>query len=149
MHGQLQDGTLSKHWYRMAGNFCGVLIFVIFVTDRQSRKFSPTKMNGYTNMRMHTSAKPKAGWWVWPSAGPCQCSCIKRHGNKNGSGVPWSLLSTSWWRAWLQWPSDYSERPRLTTIVRIYVGLRSAIKCVRLHHHPLGGAAPLEHGIHL
>ena len=31
----------------MAGNFCGVLIFVIFVVDLQSRKFPPPKINDY------------------------------------------------------------------------------------------------------
>ena len=33
--------------YRMAGNFRGVLIFVIFVVDVQSRNFPPTKINAY------------------------------------------------------------------------------------------------------
>ena len=31
----------------MAGNFRGVLIFVIFVVDLQSRKFPPPKINDY------------------------------------------------------------------------------------------------------
>ena len=34
-------------WYHMAGNFHGVLIFVIFVVDLESRKFPPKKMNAY------------------------------------------------------------------------------------------------------
>ena len=33
--------------YRMAGNFRGVLIFVIYVVDWQSRRFPPTKINAY------------------------------------------------------------------------------------------------------
>jgi hypothetical protein len=33
--------------YRMSGNFHGVLIFVIFVVDFQSRKFPPPKIVDY------------------------------------------------------------------------------------------------------
>ena len=49
-----------KYWqdynttdYGMAGNSRGVLIFVLFVTDRQSRKFSPTKINDYEHTHAH------------------------------------------------------------------------------------------------
>ena len=31
----------------MAGNFCGVLIFVIFMVDLAVTIFSPTKINAY------------------------------------------------------------------------------------------------------
>ena len=34
----------------MAGNFRGVLIFVIFVVDLESRNFPPTKINAYGDM---------------------------------------------------------------------------------------------------
>ena len=37
----------------MAGNFRGVLIFVIFVVDLESRNFPPTKINAYGDMRVH------------------------------------------------------------------------------------------------
>ena len=49
--GTIDYCTCSR--YRMAGNFRGVLIFVIFVTDRQSRKFSPTKINDYEYAHAH------------------------------------------------------------------------------------------------
>ena len=34
----------------MAGSFRGVLIFVIFVVDLESRNFPPTKINAYGDM---------------------------------------------------------------------------------------------------
>jgi hypothetical protein len=37
----------ARDHYHMASNFHGVLIFVIFVVDLQSRKFPPTKINAY------------------------------------------------------------------------------------------------------
>ena len=37
----------------MAGKFRGVLILVIFVIDRQSRKFPPTKINEYEYAHAH------------------------------------------------------------------------------------------------
>ena len=46
----------SEYRYRMVGNFCGVLIFVIFVVDLAVTKFShPRKL-------MPTSP----WWWAWP-----------------------------------------------------------------------------------
>ncbi len=38
--------------YRMAGNFRGVLIFVIFVVDLQSRNFPPPKINAHRYIYM-------------------------------------------------------------------------------------------------
>jgi hypothetical protein len=40
------------YMYHMAGIFVGVLSFVIFVVDLQSRKFPPPKINDYTDTRV-------------------------------------------------------------------------------------------------
>ena len=37
----------------MAGNFRGVLIFVIFVVDLESQKFPPMKINAYLYTHAH------------------------------------------------------------------------------------------------
>jgi hypothetical protein len=61
----------ARDHYHMASNFHGVLIFVIFVVDLQSRKFPPTKINAYPYIRE-----------AWPKT----------------SASLLSLLSSSWWR---------------------------------------------------
>ena len=46
-------GNNVYHEYRMADNFRGVLISVIFVVDLTVMKFShPTKINAYGDMRV-------------------------------------------------------------------------------------------------
>ena len=51
-------GNNVYHEYRMAGNFRGVLISVIFVIDLTVTKFShPTKINAYGDMRVRDDGR--------------------------------------------------------------------------------------------
>ena len=62
---------LQKLWYHMAGNFCGVLIFIIFVVDLAVKKFShPWKLMPTViceSVMMGVAINITAAWPTLPS----------------------------------------------------------------------------------
>ena len=86
----------NNNLYRIAGNFHGVLIFVILWSIQQSRKFSPMHQNQWLSS-VHTHKCYQKGAMVGVA----------------DRRLP-ATLSTSWWLAWLQRPSirfDCSKHP--------------------------------------